>query len=67
MLSIRDTPQNKRSIQAENEGIENSKRIDLDLKKAGLTILRSDKIDFKTKDITRGKEGHYMILKGVVQ
>ena len=67
MLSVRDTPQNKRSIQAENEGIENSKRIDLDLKKAGLTILRSDKIDFKTKDITRGKEGHYMILKGVVQ
>ena len=67
MLSIRDTPQNKRSIQAENEGIENSKRIDLDLKKAGLTMLRSDKIDFKTKDITRGKEGHYMILKGVVQ
>ena len=34
---------------------------------SGAAILISDKIDFKTKAITRDKEGHYMILKGVVQ
>ena len=36
-------------------------------KKAGVAILISDKIDSKTKAITREKEGHYIILKGVVQ
>ena len=36
-------------------------------KKAGVTILISDKIDFKAKAITRDKENHYIILKGVVQ
>ena len=33
-------------------------------KKAGVTILISDKIDFKIKAITRDKEGHYMMIKG---
>ena len=36
-------------------------------KKAGVAILISEKIDFRTGDITRDKEGHYIILKGVVQ
>ena len=36
-------------------------------KKAGLAILISDKIDFKTKAITRDKEGHYIILNGLTQ
>ena len=36
-------------------------------KKAEVAILISDKTDFKTKDIKRDKEGHYIILKGVVQ
>ena len=36
-------------------------------KKAGLAILISDKIDFKIKAAARDKEGHYIILKGVVQ
>ena len=30
------------------------------LKKAGVAILISDKIDFKIKTITRDKEGHYI-------
>ena len=30
-----------------------------DQKKAGLAILISDKIDFKTKAVKRDKEGHY--------
>ena len=33
-------------------------------KKAGVAILISDKIDFKTKAIKRDTEGHFMILKG---
>ena len=36
-------------------------------KKAGISILISDKIDFKIKPIERDKEGHYWIFKGVVQ
>ena len=35
--------------------------------KAGVGILTSDKIDFKTKAITRSKQGHCITLQGVVQ
>ena len=33
-------------------------------KKAGVAIFISDKINFKTKAIKRGTEGHFIILKG---
>ena len=36
-------------------------------KRAGVAILISDKIDFKTKSITRDKEGHYKMIKRSIQ
>ena len=36
-------------------------------KKAEVAILLSHKTDFKTKTITRDKEGHYIRIKGSIQ
>ena len=33
-------------------------------RKAGVTILVSDEIDFKPTKIKRDKEGHYIMVKG---
>ena len=35
--------------------------------KAGVTILVSDKMDFKPTKIKRDKEGHYIMVKGSIQ
>ena len=38
-----------------------------DQKKAGVAILISDKIDFKTKAVERDKEGYYITIKRSIQ
>ena len=56
-----------RHIYTESERMENIFHANWKQKKAGVVILRSDKIDLKIKKITRDKEGHYIMIKGSVQ
>ena len=35
-----------------------------DQKKAGVAIFISDKMNFEIKIVKRGKEGHYIMIKG---
>ena len=67
MLSTRDPPQNRGHIQTESKGLEKIFHANRDQKKAGVAILISDKIHFKTKAVKREEEGHYIMIKGSIQ
>ena len=56
MLPTRDLPQDKRPTQTESEGLEKIFQANGQQRKAGVAILVSDKIDFKTKAIKRDPE-----------
>ena len=64
MLPTRDRPQDKGPTQTESEWLEtNFPSKWTGGKKAGVTILISEKIDFKRRAIRRDPEGHIIILK----
>ena len=68
MVSTRDPPQSKGHIQTEREGLEKIYFMQMEiLKKAGVAMLISDKIDFKTKAVKKDNEGHYLMIKGSIQ
>ena len=56
MLSKRDQFQNKGHIQTKSEGLEKNISRKQRKKKAGITILISDKIDFQIKAVKRDKD-----------
>ena len=58
MLSTRDPPQNRGHIQTERERMEKDISHKWRQKKAGVTILISDKIDFEIKAMKTDIEGH---------
>ena len=64
MLPTGDPSQDKRPTQTESEGLETNFPSKRTGKKPGVTILISDKIDFKKRAIKRHPEGHFIILKG---
>ena len=36
-------------------------------KKAAVAIIISEKVDFKTKYVTKGKQSHFIMIKGSIQ
>ena len=52
---------------AQNKGMEEDLSSKWRVKRAGVAILVSNKIDFKPTEIKRDKEGHYIMVKGSMQ
>jgi len=67
MFSTRDPPQKRDTYRLKLKGWKKIFHATGDQKKAGVAILISDKIDFKTKAVKRDKEGHYIMIKGSTQ
>ena len=56
MLLIRDSPQTQRHTQTKSQGMEKIFHTNNREKKAGVAVLGSHKIDFKTKKVTSEKK-----------
>ena len=67
MLSTRDPPQTGDTYRLKMKGWKKIFHANRDQKKAGVAILISEKIDFKTKAVKRDKEGHYIMIKRSIQ
>ena len=66
MLPTRDQPKTMDTYRLKVKGWKKIFHANRDQKKAGVAILISDKIDFKTKAVKRDKEGHYIMIKGSI-
>ena len=67
MLAPRDPSQIERYTQTKNKGWKKIFHANGKGKIAGVAVLLSDKIDFKTMAIIRDKEGYYIIIKETIQ
>ena len=67
MLSTRDPPQKRVTYRLKVKGWKKMFHANRNQKKAGIPILISDKIDFKTKAVKRDKEGYYIMIKRSIQ
>ena len=67
MLFTRDPPQNRDTHRLKVKAWKKIFYTNRDQKKAGVAILISDKIDFKTKAVDRDKEEHYIMIKISIQ
>ena len=64
MLSTRDPLRPRDTYRQKVRGQKKIFHANGNQKKAGVAILISDEIDIKIKMVTRGKEGHYIMIKG---
>ena len=67
ILSTIDPPQKRDAYRLKVKGWKKIFHTNRDQKKAGVTILISDKIDFQIKAVKRDEEGRYIIIKGLIQ
>ena len=67
MRPTRDPPQTRDIYRLKVKGWKKIFHANRDQKKAGIAILTSDKIDFKTNAVKRDEEGHYIMIKGSIQ
>ena len=67
MLPTGDPPQNKDTYRLKVKAWRKIFHANRDQKKAGVAILISDKIDFKTTAVKRDNEGHYIMIKRSIQ
>ena len=66
MLPIRHSSHRKRYPENKGERMEKTYHAHGYSKKAGVSILISDNVDFKPKLVRRKKEGHFILLKGSI-
>ena len=65
MLPTRDPPKKRDTYRLKVKGWKNIFLGNRDQRNAGVAILISDRIDFKTKAVKRDK-GHYIMIKGSI-